>query len=65
MIRNPLLVPDLRELIRTGETTALRDLWDGIAFWHSTFPRSGRPPSPSRKIRFPTENHPPASDKGR
>ena len=28
MIRNPLLVPDLRELIRAGETTALREFFE-------------------------------------
>jgi len=28
MIRNPLLVPDLRELIRAGETSALRDFFE-------------------------------------
>ena len=28
MIRNPLLIPDLRELIRAGETTALREFFE-------------------------------------
>ncbi len=27
MLRNPLLVPDLRELIHAGETAALRDFF--------------------------------------
>ena len=27
MLRNPLLVPDLRELIQAGETAALRDFF--------------------------------------
>ena len=36
MLRNPLLVPDLRELIQAGETAALRDFF-------------GRPPPGARR----------------